>query len=60
MLYQIGDLAIMCVFCFFAGALFGLIIVRYGIGLGSKLHIRAKNNEALDEATPRVIQEHTL
>lgn len=34
---------------FFSGAIFGIMVMRYGLGLGSKLHIRAQNNEALDE-----------
>lgn len=44
---------------FLAGAIFGIAAVRYGMGLGTKLYVRARNNEALDETVPGILQEHT-
>ena len=41
------------------GILSGIAIIRYGIGLGSRLHIRAMNNIAMDEDVEAIEQEFT-
>lgn len=44
---------------FAAGVVFGVIIVRYGIGVGSKIQRRAMDGMALDEDTKQIEQEYT-
>lgn len=43
------------IFCL--GMMVGIAIVRYGLGLGSKLHVRAKNDMSIDENISQIDQE---
>jgi hypothetical protein len=46
------------VFCL--GMLVGVGVVRYGIGLGSRLHVRARADRAIDDNTDdQIDQEFT-
>jgi hypothetical protein len=44
---------------FISGMVFGAGFVRYGLGLGSKLHIRAKNDMSLNEDVKSIDQDFT-
>jgi len=39
------------------GIITGVGIIRYGIGLGSKMHVKAESGASLDEETKVNIQE---
>jgi len=44
---------------FIGGMIVGVGIVRYGLGLGSKMHVRAQNNIAIDEDIKNIDQNFT-
>jgi hypothetical protein len=53
MLYELG--------IFLAGIVTGVVIVRYGIGLGSKLYVKASDGLPLDSNNSlRITQEHSI
>ena len=41
------------------GVILGVLLLRYGIKLGTKLTIQAQNGLPLDELMPENLQEHT-
>lgn len=51
------------IFCFLSVFVFGILtgvsIVRYGIGLGSKLYVRSKHGITIDEDMQNIEQEFT-
>ncbi len=46
---------------YIGGILTGIVIIRYGIGLGSKMHVKAKNDISLGETITdkQIIEEFT-
>jgi hypothetical protein len=51
MFYEIGY--------FFLGLITGIAIVRYGIGLGTKMYVKADENKTLDEKDPNITEQFT-
>jgi hypothetical protein len=51
---------IVCVLAVFvSGMAAGIAVVRYGIGLGSRLHVRAKEGISINEDIQAIEQEFT-